>query len=234
MVRVFSFLFIFETIDYNIRTMRVYILIPIIFFTSFLQCIAQEHQTFYVHPKALSQNEYNSNNIFKSPYIKLDQKETVKLFGDSIEPISIEGDEYVYRLIYRNGTQEVFDGYETKIEGYYSQIGIIVLSNANGNHFAINIENGEYLDRGDPQYDIFSPSKRYLITSLFSIDEMNYYLHEKIDGEYICKGRLIFHRNLVKDIYWENDDEIRLLGKKNEFWIPYSGKISTKKLEYYY
>lgn len=214
--------------------LKKYILILQVFLLASSLAFAQEPRYLYVHGKALTPQEYDKSKLMKAQYLRLDQDEMFKAFGDSMESIVLEGYKYLYKMTYRNGTQEVFDAYETGIVGYYPELGLLVLRNCNCDYVK-SVEDGEYIYyRGDPQYDTFSPSGKYMLTCILEDGVAYYTLFEKEEGEYIYKGNLSFHRIWVKDIYWVSDDELRFLGRKGEYWIPYSGKIKTEKPKQYY
>lgn len=195
---------------------------------------AQNHTLYYVRHKALHAKEYDKSKVLGSPYTVLNQSEAANRLGDSIQLYTTEEGTYVHKLRFKNGKEEVFDGYETGINSYYPQLDLIVLGDCNAD-YTYNMKTGEWLDyRGNPQYDLFSPSGKYRITRATG-DFDRFFIFEKINNEYELLGTLVFHTHswLMKGMYWESDTELRFLAKRGEYWIPYAGKITTEKPKEY-
>ena len=139
---------------------------------------------------------------------KIDE-EMNKLLEDEQE----EGD-IVYKIVFRNGKTISYDYPEAFFIFYFPQEDILFLEGGHTSDVTFNLTTGE--DRtvvGNPDYTIYSPSKKYRLNMYDNGQMPIYFVQEKSETKYNTVIQLSWETLLEKDIeylylldaFWQND-----------------------------
>ncbi|MCD8102726.1 MAG: hypothetical protein LUE26_09205 [Alistipes sp.] len=113
---------------------------------------------------------------------------------------------------------------------YYPDHGIAMLIGGHGYVSAFDVNRRIYV-WGSPQFTWYSPSQRYRLTGLRFDGAIDYCLEERVDGEYVCLGRVDFGNHVSpRQCYWVDDETIYYLQerKRNDgtpYWLGYEGRF---------